>query len=326
MARGEFEFIESLARRFKTRPPADFGGPGDDCARVGHRLITTDLLVENIHFVHHFTPLHLLGRKSLAVNLSDIAASGGKATEFYLALARPLTFTDDALDQMMDGMAELANEFSVPLVGGDTTSSKSGLVICITVVGEVGANYIDRAGAQPGDLIAVTGNLGDSAMGLAALMTEFDFAQVSEQYPVLAEAHCNPAPQMAAGLALSDVPVSAMIDISDGLVADLGHILEQSGVGAKIELEQLPLSYEYESAAEKYAASFYENALSGGEDYQLLFTFSPDSGKKVEKALQEINVKPTIIGKIIEGKPPVCILDGSGKPIVLGKGGWNHFK
>lgn len=326
MARGEFEFIQSLARRFKTRPPADFGGPGDDCARVGNRLITTDLLVENVHFVHHFTPLRLLGRKSLAVNLSDIAASGGRATEFYLALARPQSFTDDALDELMIGMAELADEFSVPLVGGDTTSSKNGLVICITVVGEVGEHYIDRAGASPGDLIAVTGNIGDSSMGLAALMTEFDYARVFDQYPELAEAHCNPTPQMAAGYALSSLPVSAMIDISDGLVADLGHILEQSGVGARIELEMLPLSAEYKAAAEKYSASFYENALTGGEDYQLLFTFSPDLSENVERALNKLNVKHSIIGKVIEGQPPAAVIDGSGKPLALAKTGWDHFK
>jgi thiamine-monophosphate kinase len=312
----EFEIIA----RFFTRPaPGAVLGVGDDAAlvRVGHGMdlaVATDMLVAGRHFLLDTDPRRL-GHKALAVNLSDLAAMGAQPRWALLALALPEA--DEAwLAAFAEGFLALAQAHGVDLVGGDTTHGP--LNVCVTVMGEVpdGA-ALRRDGARPGDDVWVSGTLGDAALALANLRQQVALAP-HEAALVLPRLE-TPEPRVALGIALRGIAHSA-IDVSDGLAADLGHILERSGLAATIEAARLPLS-EPLRAREEDALGW---ALGGGDDYELCFTAPPGVREVVEALGRDLGVALTRIGRTTAGEG-LTVLDVAGRPLPLTRTGFDHF-
>ena len=328
---GEFGFIKKISRGCVIRPDNIIRSIGDDAAaftvppgRVS--LITTDLLVEGIHFIRKTITGFDLGYKSLAVNLSDIAAMGGEAREAFVSLGIPLKCPLDYLEAVYDGMKHLAARFNVNILGGDTTSSNNDLIINVVVHGTVASNkLLRRDAAQPGDIIFSTGYLGDSKAGLHLVLN--NLAVDSSAMQVLYRAHVLPEPHLLEGRFLADQSgMRAAIDISDGLSSDLGHIAEQSAVGAQIYVSEIPIS----DSLKKFCAVFgfdpLEYALRGGEDYTLLCTAAPEKAEEIAQKFHNEFQRPLFrIGKTTADKRLVAIFpDGTAKPIL--PRGWNHFK
>jgi thiamine-monophosphate kinase len=319
---GEFGLIGRIADR--VTPTAGIRiGIGDDAAAVETEpgmvsLFTTDMLLEGVHFDLAFCTPENLGRKSLAVNLSDIAAMGGRPRYCLLSLAVPRGIPVAFVDGFIAGLLACAAEFGVTLIGGDTCASRAGLVVSLTVMGEqLPERVVPRSGARPGDLILVTGTVGDSALGLKQLM-----AGQREGSAILR--HLEPSPRVREGLKLAGEKLpTAMIDISDGLLADLGHILKRSGVGARLELKHLPLSPEVAAHISRLDDNPFHLPLSGGEDYELLFTIPPDREDATRKALSPFGTSVSVIGTIIASGLRVVDLNGKDYPVIAG--GYNHF-
>jgi thiamine-monophosphate kinase len=322
-ALGEFDLIA----RYFTRPvPA--GRPdvalavGDDCALLqpapGEQwAVSTDTLVEGVHFLSSVDPA-ALGHKALAVNLSDLAACGAAPRCFFLALALPRV--DEAwLQAFAAGLFGLADAHGCLLAGGDTTRAPQGAVITITVVGSVPAGQaLLRSGARAGDDIWVSGNLGDAAWGLAARLG----AGQAVTAPADAIARLErPLPRVALGLALRGV-ASAAIDVSDGLLGDLGHVLERSGVGARIEWARVPRSAALKARPE---ADQRRWALSGGDDYELLFTAPADRRGQVERAASGAGVAVTRIGTVTPAGR-LELVDADGRPMDTQARAFDHFR
>ena len=259
------------------------------------------------------------GRKSLAVNLSDLAAMGGKPCWALLSLAIPAGMDLDFLDPFLDGMLGMAAEFGVALIGGDTCSSRSGLVLSITLFGEQCDNReIYRAGAQAGDRICVSGTIGDSALGLLELRRGSTGGDAVAR-------HLDPFPRCRVGEALADRGcATAMIDLSDGFLADLGHILELSGKGARIETSALPLSRYFMDHAGVLVDNPLELALSGGEDYELLFTLPSDRLSELDDISRETGTPLTVVGEITADSA-LRINSADGDPITVTRQGYRHF-
>lgn len=320
---GEFGLIERIAAKAGREDGLRIG-IGDDAAATEPTpgcltLTTSDMLVEGVHFDLSFCAPQTLGRKSLAVNLSDIAAMGAKPRWFLLSLAIPPSLSVEFLDRFTAGALEMAAEFGVTLIGGDTCSSKGGLVISITAMGEQKPERIAaRSGAKEGDLIFVTGALGDSALGLELLrMGKPDGEGVKR--------HLDPTPRVKEALILSERGIpTAMIDVSDGLLADLGHILEMSGKGALLRLEALPLSPFFREMAVKSHDDPYRLPLSGGEDYELIFTAPPAREEEILSLFGKGSIPVSRIGVITPGKG-ITLLSPDGSPYHPGKQGYNHF-
>jgi len=320
---GEFGLIARIARKAKKSCTAMIG-IGDDAAAIETAagflsLITTDMLVEGVHFdLAYFDPF-TLGKKSLAVNLSDIAAMGGIPRHFLLSLAIPVDLSVEFVESFVDGILEMGNEFGVSLVGGDTSCSPKGLVISVTLIGEQSPDLVvPRSGAGPGDLIFVTGTLGDSALGLSLLKRGItDGAAVRH--------HLDPVPRVREGIILAERRLpSAMIDISDGLLADLGHILDLSLVGARLFLDRLPLSDYYLATQGIGDGEIFSMPMSGGEDYELLFTTPAEKLSAVQSAMEEIGTRCTIIGEITAA-PGISLVTANGQHHLPLQGGYNHF-
>jgi thiamine-monophosphate kinase len=320
---GEFGLIGRIAARASCHAGVKIG-IGDDAAAIEPTaglvtLITTDMLVEGVHFDLAFSDPLTLGRKALAVNLSDIAAMGGMPRHFLLSLAVPRHISVEFLDRFVGGMLEMGERFGVSLIGGDTSSSQQGVIISVTVIGEQSPDLVvTRRGARPGDLICVTGTLGDSALGLSLLQRGLrDDAAISR--------HLDPTPRVREGIKLAEARLpSAMIDISDGLLADLEHILDLSGVGARLYLDRLPLSADY---LERYSATsedIYSLPLSGGEDYELLFTAPPGKIATLQAVLMESGSGCAVIGEITAAAG-LCLLTASGTEYTPAERGYNHF-
>ena len=294
--KGEFEFIEDIRKAFPT--PEGIKGIGDDCAIMPQQdgmetLVSTDMLIEGTHFLKEDISPYQLGWKSAASNFSDIAAMGGSPVGSFLAIALPGNVQQGWVDEFIRGYSDISLEYGFPLLGGDTTASPDRISICVTVLGKarIGASR-RRDTAEVGDLICVTGSLGDSAAGLQAILKEQPRTGV---VPELIEKHYLPRPRVSEGmeLAASD-GVHAMMDISDGIGSDLRHILKESGCGAEVDVTLLPLSaglLEFCGACDMDPVRL---ALEGGEDYELLFTVRPDC----ERSLK---VPHTVIGKITAG-------------------------
>ena len=268
----EFDLIRQLSSRFSV--PDGVIGIGDDCAVIGDTLVTTDLLAEGVHFLLDGISPFDLGYKSAAVNISDIAAMGGLPKYAFLSIALP-TVNDGWLAAFSDGFASCCHRYGVTLLGGDTSASAGGIFINVTLMGECPhGTALLRSGARPGDLICVTGTLGDSAAGLRLIQEMAD--QVGHDENVLLHRHCHPEPRVDEGIALRNCPgVHSMMDISDGIAADLPHILEASGVGATVDFATLPLSEELRRLCASRSWDPVDLALCGGEDYELLFTIAP---------------------------------------------------
>jgi thiamine-monophosphate kinase len=315
---GEFDLIARYFRRPATRSPL---GVGDDCALLapapGMQLaVSCDMLVEGRHFFAGTDPARL-GHKSLAVNLSDLAACGAQPLAFTLALSLPRA--DDAwLAPFASGLLALADEHRCELVGGDTTQGP--LTVCITVFGEVPAGQaLLRSGARVNDDVYVSGALGDARLALEALRGTLPLPA-----DVLAAARQRlevPTPRVALGLALRGI-ASAAIDVSDGLVGDLGHILAQSGVGARLDVDAaLPLMA---APRELAGQRRLECVLAGGDDYELAFTAPPARRAAVMRAAGAAGVAVTRIGRI-EAEPGLRLVDGSGRAVAARFAAFDHF-
>jgi thiamine-monophosphate kinase len=321
---GEFGLIKGIAM-IADKGEGVVMGVGDDAAVLRPSpgkvlLVTTDCLIDGVHFKLEFTDYYSLGRKALAVNLSDIGGCGGIPTAFLVSLAMPPETAVESLRALYKGLMEQANTYGCSLIGGDTSSGEQ-LMISITLIGEAEErNVIYRNGAKQGDRIFVTGSLGDSALGLKMLKNG-----VKEGGPVLR--HLDPSPRVKEGSEIARRGLAtAMIDISDGLIADLGHILEASGVGAQIHLQRLPLSASYR----KHVSAYYKNphllALAGGEDYELLFTVPEERPEAMKKLAEELAIPITQIGEITDASDGVSIVGPDGKEFIVEQRGHDHFK
>jgi thiamine-monophosphate kinase len=318
MALGEFELIE----RFFTRPVRRAVlGVGDDCAvlapRPGMQLcVSSDMLVEGRHFLSTVAPQRL-GHKALAVNLSDLAACGAEPLAFTLALALPRA-DEVFLQGFAEGLWALADRHGIELVGGDTTAGP--LNICITAIGQVPAGQaLLRSGARPGDALWVSGSLGDARAALEVFRGTLDLD--GEAFARLRQAMELPEPRVALGQRLRGVASSA-IDVSDGLLGDLAHVLRRSGVGARLNLDALPRSAQLAALP---PALQHECLLHGGDDYELLFTAAPARHDAVLTAAREAGVPVSCIGQIEPGDELV-VTDGRGQALVVQPGGFDHFK
>lgn len=312
-----------LIRRYFTRAtPGTLLGIGDDAALIqvsqGNVLaVSSDMLVSGTHFFPDADP-QLLGHKTLAVNLSDMAAMGAKPKWVTLAIA--LHDPDDAwLSEFSSGFFGLAQQHGVELVGGDTT--RGPLNLSVTVFGEVPAHQaMRRSGAAPDDEIWVSGVLGDAALALAHLQGEIELG--TDEYALCSPALHQPQPRVELGLALRDIASSA-IDISDGLLGDLAHILEASGVGAEIDFSQLPASTLLQSRLNMSLGR--RCVLAGGDDYELCFTAPSARRNEISAIAARMQLPLTVIGKIVAGQG--CIVrDVVGGKIELGTGGYDHFR
>jgi len=315
---GEFDLI----RRHFTRPVRRAAlGVGDDCALLvpapGMQLaVSTDLLVEGRHFLST-VPARRLGHKALAVNLSDLAACGARPLAFTLALSLPRP--DEAwLAEFAAGLLELAHTHDIELVGGDTTAGP--LTLCITVLGEVPAGQaLLRSGARPGDELWVSGTLGDARLGLEVLRGTLALDAAGFEHA--RQALELPQPRVALGQALRGVATAA-IDLSDGLVGDLGHVLTRSGVGAEIDVDRLPCSA---TLAGLDATMRRHCQLSGGDDYELLFTAPADASADVRQAAAHADTPVHRIGRITTGRDLV-VRDASGLRVDLSRHrSYDHF-
>jgi thiamine-monophosphate kinase len=273
---GEFALIERMTRPFGIALPSGSVGPGDDCAILPGTegrltLITTDLLIEGVHFLRREISAPELGHKALAVNLSDIAAMGGTPKSFLLSLGLPPDLEIEWVDGFIEGMSALAREYGLNILGGDTTKSLGPIVVNIALMGEGEPAHIKlRSAARPKDIIAVTGFLGDSAAGLRTILEN---APKSAAEQKLRERHHKPRPHLREGQWLGGRPeVHAMMDISDGLNSDIQRIMDRSQCGARIELTQLPVSPELKEGAKNLGWDARNLAAGGGEDYCLLCT------------------------------------------------------
>lgn len=279
MNKGEFELIDCIRRQFKA--PEGVTGIGDDCAVIPQTsgretLVTTDMLIEGVHFLltgaNAIDP-YSLGWKSAAVNISDIAAMGGAPTGSFLSVAIPKTVSDDFLEAFIRGYKDLSDKFDCPLLGGDTTSSPDRLCISVTVHGEcIAGRALRRSAAAEGDLVCVTGPLGDSAAGLHAILHDLPGTDIVKH---LIGRHFRPMPRVPEGLILTEhhrTGIGAAMDISDGIGSDIRHIMEESGVGVRIDVSAVPLSTELQLFCRENGLDPLDFALSGGEDYELLFT------------------------------------------------------
>ncbi|MCE5286440.1 MAG: thiamine-phosphate kinase [Pelosinus sp.] len=324
---GEFGLIDRIKEDTINDAATVVQGIGDDAAillpTIRHlQLLSTDMLVENVHFDLTTTTPWQLGYKAIAVNISDIAAMGGIPRHIVISLALPKDFGFDFVDNLYQGMKEICREFKVNIVGGDTVSSPHGLIINVAVVGEVEpACLTKRSGARPGDIVAVTGFLGNSGGGLAVL-SQADWEEQGFAWSLVTR-HLTPRPQVQAGQALARIGVSSMNDISDGLSSEANELAAASKVGIRLYKKAIPLSEDLLRAADWLGKSALDYALYGGEDYQLIFTVSPEKVGRLNKA--NLGVCFSNIGEVIEGSG-VVLVDADGAEEKLEPKGYNHFR
>ncbi len=326
---GEFGFIDRFKPHFNDLLNEGLMGIGDDCAIIHANdeedyIITTDLLMEDVHFIRDSISPFQLGYKSLAVNLSDIAAMGGIPVASFLSFAIPKDLDVEYLDQFMEGYHELSKKYNTALLGGDTTKSLKHLAINVAVIGKCAKGKArKRSDAKVGDVICVTGNLGDSAGGLQYLLDGIN----ADKNDYLINKHHQPEPQINEGIFLSQqIGVNAMMDISDGISSDLKHILKASKVSAEVEIKSLPISEVLRNESVKNNWNAIEMATSGGEDYELLLTVKSEEFFQIQRDFEKEFNKPLIkIGAITKGNPVIHWTD-KGKVVELSSTGFNHFK
>lgn len=327
---GEFGFIDSIKENCHFSRSRPIMGIGDDCAVIGPYngkvlLITTDLLVEDIHFVlARIKPVDL-GQKVMAVNLSDIAAMGGIPLHGFISLAAPKTIDLGVLHDVYDGIRDMCRKYHVNILGGDTSSSPDKLIINAAIVGEAPeGEVLYRNGARPGDKIYVTGTVGDSAGGLKIINGHASAPDSTAS--VLVKSHHNPVPFLEAGRIIAGSRLAgSMIDLSDGLCSDLGHICQESGVGARLFQSSIPISKEVKVLAEINRLDPYDLALYGGEDYRLLMTVP--AGKCSEFQSLFVTGRPCQIyevGEITSSKGLRMIME-DGKEVAIRAKGYDHF-
>ena len=310
----EFGFIAHIQQLFAGIPDHGFEGIGDDCAVLpvggGASLVfTADLLVEGVHFLRHAASAREIGRKSLAVNLSDVASMGAQPVATLLSIALPPDAAGTWAEEFMEGYRELSAEYSTALIGGDTTRSAAGITINVTAIGRIRDERIKRrSAARPGDRIFVGGELGASGTGLRDLLA-------GRLDTPAAAVHRNPQPQVAEGIWLGrHDAVHAMMDISDGLASDILHLLERSGTGAEIDLDRIPVA----------EGSDLETAACAGEDYKLLFTVAADAAERLAAEFRDRFGSPIYpIGRITDSGGLVWTRNE--KPVPLDWHGFRHY-
>jgi thiamine-monophosphate kinase len=337
---GEFKLIDRLAHAIagengrcfehvEQRGFRELLGIGDDAAAWdgprGVRVMTTDTMVEGIHFNLDHIDWRDLGWKSLATNLSDIAAMGCAPTYSMITLGLRGDLPVDGLVEMYRGMMDISLEHGGAIVGGDIVRSPT-FFLTVALEGTAVATKDDKPAiltrhtALPGDQIAVTGHLGCSGGGLRMLLEEVESKFPQGIASHLRDTHNRPAPRVRQGMALAGSGVMTAMDVSDGLVDDLGKLCRASGVGARIRADNVPADRFLKRA---YPEDWLSFALGGGEDYELLFTAPPDV---MERVTQLLDVPVSIIGEIMVGEPRVGVLDSDGKAISVAHGGWDHFR
>ncbi len=333
-ALGEFGLIDHLTKGFLTEHESTLKGVGDDAAVIDNdgflTLVSTDLLVEGIHFDLAYMPLKHLGWKAVVVNLSDIYAMNGRPKQITVSLAISNRFSVEALDELYDGIRAACREYDVDLVGGDTTSSPRGLFISVTAIGQgEKGKVVHRSGAKKGDLICITGDLGAAYLGLQILEREKQLWQNDPtikpelgERKYLIQRQLKPEARRDAieAFAKNDLVPTSMIDISDGLASELMHLCKQSNVGAFLEESGIPIHPDAELQAIEFGLDPATCALSGGEDYELLFTIDPADVEKV-RFLPDIY----IAGEITGAADGVMLHTKGGNVHALKAQGWNHF-
>ncbi len=332
---GEFGLIDRISANFNLTNATSTKGIGDDAAVIDAGedfvLISTDMLVEGIHFDLSYMPIQHLGYKAVAVNVSDIAAMNGKAEQITVSIALSNRFSLEAIDALYAGIKSACESYGVDLVGGDTTASVSGLIISISVVGRVKKeNVVYRSGAKPTDIICVTGDLGAAFMGLQILerekevfLTNPDMQPGIEQYEYLVgrQLKAEARTDIVFDLAEIGIQPTSMIDVSDGLASELFHIGKNSNVGVRIFEDKIPIdSLTFETAIE-FKLDPVTCALNGGEDYELLFTIAQNDFEKVKN-----HADIHFIGYIHEKKEQNILITKAGTPVPLRAQGWDHFK
>lgn len=331
---GEFGLIEHLTKDIQLRNSSTLKGVGDDCAVLEYKdsevLVSTDLLVEGIHFDLTYVPLKHLGYKSVVVNLSDIYAMNGTPRQITVSLAISKRFTVEHIEELYAGMKLACEIYGVDLVGGDTTSSRSGLVISVTAIGEAPKDKIAyRSGAKDTDLICVSGDLGAAYMGLQLLEREKVASQGQSDFipdfggkEYLVERQLKPEARkdIVAILAENGIVPTSMMDVSDGLSSELIHICKESRVGCRVYEDRIPIDYQTAIMAEELNMNLVTAALNGGEDYELLFTVPLHLHDKV-KDLKGISV----IGHITKEDLGCALITRDGAEIPLKAQGFNHL-
>ena len=326
---GEFAFIDKIRESLKSKNPSVTLGIGDDAAifkpAKGHELIfTTDMLVEGRHFDFKWTSPWQLGAKTMAVNISDCAAMGAKPTVALVSLGVPKDYPVKDLEAFYDGMKSWGEQFGAQIVGGDTVGSEK-FVVNIALIGEVEeGKALRRSGAKAGEALFVTGTVGDSAAGLAALQ---EGKSKGEAASFLLKKHLTPVPRFNVGRYLSTKKLgSSAIDLSDGLSSEINHLCEESGVGAEIHEEALPLSPALLQFCEENQLHPLDFALNGGEDYELLFTVPlAKISEAVQKLPGETGVAVKSIGRMVPKAKGVTLITKKGERLPLTAKGFDHF-
>lgn len=333
---GEFGLIEHLTKNVVLKNPGTVKGVGDDAAVLEYAgkqvVVTTDLLVEGIHFNLMYVPIRHLGYKSVMVNLSDVFAMNAHPRQITVSLALSGKFSVEALEELYEGIQMACDKYQVDLIGGDTTSSLTGLVISVTAIGDVEkGKAVYRSGARVNDLICVSGDLGGAYMGLQLLERENEVFKVNPKmqpqlqgYDYILERQLKPEARgdVIQALKTLDVQPTSMIDISDGLSSELMHICKASKVGCNVYEDKIPLDYQTKKFAEELHINPLVAALNGGEDYELLFTVPLSDHDKIKN-----DPDITVIGHIVEAEKGINLITTlEGSSIPLQAQGWNPLK
>ncbi len=331
---GEFGLIDHLTKNFEISNASTIVGIGDDAAVIDHygkqTVITNDLLIEGVHFDLTYTPLKHLGYKTVVVNLSDIYAMNATPTQIVIGLAFSNRFSLEALDDFYEGIYAACAEYDVDLIGGDTTTSQKGFIISCTAIGEVTPNnFVRRSTAQKGDLLCVSGDLGGAFIGLTFLEREKKIFIESpgvqpdlegEKYVIGRLLKPEARKDIIQFLSDSDIVPTSMIDISDGLSSEILHLCKQSGVGCVLYEEKIPIAEDTRAAAFKFQIDPTACALSGGEDYELLFTMKQEDYDKIT-----LNEQISVVGYITEPEAGATIITKGGNKHPITAQGWNAF-
>ena len=331
---GEFGFIERLKKQFNLSNPSTHLGIGDDAAVFHHEhdqtLFSKDLLLEGVHFDLSYTPLQHLGYKAVAVNVSDIAAMNGKPSQIAIGIALSNRFSLEAADALYAGIKLACEDYNVDLIGGDTSSSASGLVLSISVIGHAPKEKIVyRGGAKENDIICVTGDLGGAFMGLQVLEREKEVFKTNpdmqpdiQKYDYIVRRQLKPDARMDIIYELEEAGVvpTSMIDISDGLASEILHLSKNSAVGMKVFEDKIPIDNQTFETAMEFNLDPITCALNGGEDYELLFTIK-------QSDLEKIKNHPDIhfIGHVHSNASQNVMITKQGSVIPIKAQGWNHF-
>ena len=332
---GEFGLIDRLTNQFEIKNSSTLKGVGDDAAVLDYRnkcvLLSTDLLTEGIHFNLMYFPLKYLGYKSVIVNLSDIYAMNGTPKQITVSMALSNKFSVEAVEELYSGIYQACENYGVDLAGGDTTSSLTGLTLSISVLGEANRDsVVYRSGAQPGDLLCVSGDLGGAYMGLQRLEREIEVFKVNRDmqpqlsgYDYILQRQMKPEARADVIKIFEKLKIkpTAMIDISDGLSSEIMHLCKNSKVGCRLFEEKIPMDSQTKKMADELNINPIVAALNGGEDYELLFTLSPAEAEKIKN-----DPDFSIIGEITDAGEGVNLHTTGGSKIALLAQGWKHLE